>query len=174
MAKYLLAICAAAVMLGAPTLALAQTNPATAPIRNAPPVCPGLVSPGLAALLARFPAGGPALRAEIARLLEMNPHLAREVVAAACGANPDQKEAIGAGMADAANYFGKLGSEAARLAETEIRTAMLIADPLTKYWFQLASASNFNETIRGFGNAGVATNRCVKVSKSRPDDRDCD
>jgi hypothetical protein len=174
MAKHLLAICAAAVMLGAPTLALAQTNPASAPSRNPPPVCPGPVSPWLTALLARFPAGGPALRAEIARLLETNPHLAREVVAAACGANPDQKEAIAAGMADAANFFAKLGSEAARLAENEIRTAMLTADPLTRYWFQVASFSTFNEAIPGFGNAGVATNRCVKISKSRPDDRDCD
>jgi hypothetical protein len=174
MAKHLLAICAAAVMLGAPILALAQANPASAPIRNPPPVCPGPISPWLAALLARFPAGGPALRAEIARLLEANPHLAREVAAAACSASPDQKEAIGAGMADAANYFAKLGSEAARLAETEIRTAMQIADPLTRYWFQVASTSNFNDAIPGFGNAGVATNRCVKISKSRPDDRDCD
>jgi hypothetical protein len=174
MAKYLLAVCAAAVMFGAPTLALAQANPATAPIRNPPPVCPGPISPWLAALLARFPAGGPALRAEIARVLEANPRLAREVAAAACSASPDQKEAIGAGMADAANYFAKLGSEAARLAETEIRTAMQIADPLTRYWFQVASMSNFNDAIPGFGNAGVATNRCVKISKSRPDDRDCD
>ena len=174
MAKYLLAVCAAAVMLGAPTLALAQANPATAPVRNPPPVCPGPISPWLAALLARFPAGGPALRAEIARLLEANPRLAREVAAAACSVSPDQKEAIGAGMADAANYFAKLGSEAARLAETEIRTAMQIADPLTRYWFQVASMSNFNDAIPGFGNAGVATNRCVKISKSRPDDRDCD
>jgi len=77
-------------------------------------------------------------------------------------------------MADAANYFAKLGSEAARLAEAEIRTAMLLADPLTRYWFQVASASNFNEAIPGFGNAGIATNRCIKISKSRPDDRDCD
>src|SRR5580700_6238866 len=59
MAKHLLAICAAAVMLGAPILALAQANPASAPIRNPPPVCPGPISPWLAALLARFPAGGP-------------------------------------------------------------------------------------------------------------------
>ena len=51
MARYLLAIGAAAVMLGAQTLALAQTNPAVAPI-NPPPVCPGPVSPLMAALLA--------------------------------------------------------------------------------------------------------------------------
>ena len=165
MPKYLLAACAAAFILGAPLLAAAQ------PVN---PPCPGPVSPGMAALLARFPVGGPALRAEIARLLEANPSLAREVVAAACRANPNQKEAIGAGLADAANYFAKLGSDWARLAETEIRTAMQIADPLTRYWFQVASASNFPEAIPGFGNAGVATNRCVKISKSRPDDRDCD
>ena len=164
MAKYLSAICTAAVMLSAPALALAQINPATAPVKTSPPVCPNPVSPWLTALLARFPAGGPTLRAEIARLLEANPYLAREVVAAACPANPDQRQAIGAGLADAANYFGKLGSEAARLAETEIRTAMLIADPLT----------HFNDVIPGFGNAAVATNRCIKISKSAPNGPNCD
>ena len=174
MPKFLLAICAAAFMLAIPMVSAAQpVNPAANPVVNPP--CPAPVSPGMAALLARFPAGGPALRAEIARLLEAYPSLAREVAAAACIANPNQKEAIGAGMADAANYFAKLGSDAARLAEAEIRTAMLIADPITRYWFQVASASNFGEGgIPGFGNAGVATNRCVKISKSRPDDRDCD
>jgi len=173
MPKFLLAICAAAFMLAIPMVSAAQpVNPAANPVVNPP--CPAPVSPGMAALLARFPAGGPALRAEIARLLEAYPSLAREVAAAACIANPNQKEAIGAGMADAANYFAKLGSDAARLAETEIRKAMLIADPITRYWFQVASASNFGEGgIPGFGNAGVATNGCVTISRSRPGDPNC-
>jgi hypothetical protein len=133
--------------------------------------CVSAVDPQIAALLARFPGGGPALRAAVAAAVEANPSLADAVVAAARKANPAQKQAIGAGLADAANYFAKIGLDWARAAEGRVRTSMVCADEGTRVGFELASVPTLAQGIPGFNNAGANTNGCVtgvKVSPSKP------
>ena len=131
MRNVLSATCAAMCLLGAPTLGLAQSQAA---------LCLGTASPQIATLLAQFPGGGPALRAAVARAVEANPLLADEFVFLATKAKPAQKEAIGMGLADAANYFAKCGLDSCRVAESRIRTAMICADPGTRVGFTLGSA----------------------------------
>jgi hypothetical protein len=164
MRKYLLAACAVACIFGAPALAPAGSF-------NAQGQFVGTVSPQIRALLAQFPAGGPGLRAAIARAVEADPSLADDAVFAARNANPSQKEAIGAGLADAANYYAKCGSDWCRGAEGRIRTAMLFADGGTRVGFLLAEAPTLVQGIPGFNNAGASTNGCVTgqtVSQSKP------
>jgi hypothetical protein len=166
MRKYLLAACLAC-LIGAPTLAPAGSF-------NDQGQFGGTVSPAVTALLTQIPAG-PALRAAIARLLETDPGLADDVVFAARQANRAQKEAMGAGVADAANYFAKCGSDACRDTEGRIRTAMLFADDGTRVGFVLSSAQTLAAGIPGFSNAGAHSDGCVtdhRRSRHRP--RDCD
>ena len=162
------AACAVACMCGVPAPVAAQSQ--LAPLNQQ---CISIVDPRIAALLARYPAGGPALRAAIAAAVEANPSLADVIVAAARKANPAQKQAIGAGLADAANYFAKIGVDWARGAEGRIRTAMVCADEGTRLGFQIGSTPTVAEGIPGFNNAGANTNGCVtgkKVSPSKPFD----
>lgn len=161
MRTYLLAACTLAGMLGASTIATAQ------PV-NHPELCVAIVNPQITALLAQFPAGGPALRAAIARAVEADPSLAPAVIFAARNANPAQKEAIGAGLADAANYYAKCGLDWCRGLEARIRTAMICADPGTRVGFISGSAPTLTEGIPGFKNAGATTNGCQAISPSRP------
>jgi hypothetical protein len=63
------------------------------------------VSAQLTGLLSQFPAGG-GLRAAVAQLVEADPSLVDEVVFTGCNASPNQKEAIGRGLACAAGYCG--------------------------------------------------------------------
>jgi hypothetical protein len=165
MRKSVLAAYALAVLLGAPTLAWAQAHP------QAEYECLRIVDPRISALLAQFPTGGPGLRAEIARAVEMDPILADVVVSLARNARPEQKQAIGAGLADAANYFAKIGLDWAKRSEARIRTAMVCADIGTRIGFQLAEAPTLAQGIPGFNNAGATTNACVNgrpISPSGP------
>ena len=162
------AACAVACMCGIPAPVAAQ--PRLEPLNQQ---CVSIIDPRIIALLARYPAGGPALRAAIAAAVEANPSLADVIVAAARKANPAQKQAIGAGLADAANYFAKIGVDWARGAEGRIRTAMVCADEGTRVGFQIGSTPTVAEGIPGFNNAGANTNGCVtgkKVSPSKPFD----
>jgi hypothetical protein len=93
------------------------------------------------------------------------------VVAAAHKANPAQRQAMGAGLADAANYFAKVGLDWARGSESRIRTAMLCADAETRVGFQVGDAPTLVQGIPGFNNAGATTSNCVNgrpVSPSGP------
>jgi len=138
------------------------TLPAAAqPVEQQRPVCLNPVDPRIAALLAQFPQGGPALRAAIARAVEADPSLADVAVAMARNANPEQKQAIGAGLADAADYYAKIGLDWARLHEARIRTAMICADAGTRLGFEIGSVSTLAQGIPGFNNAGVTTNGCI-------------
>jgi hypothetical protein len=159
MRRHLLAACASACLLVAPTFAPAQ------PVVGQPAVgqCIGAVSPRVAGLLAQFPAGGPALRAAVARAVEADPSLADEIVFLATKGNPAQKEAIGMGLADAANYFAKCGLDWCRGSEARIRTAMNCADAGTRVGFILGSAPTLAQGIPGFNNAGATTNDCRRV-----------
>jgi hypothetical protein len=173
MRKLFLAACAAACMLGAPGFASAQPINCSDPAAIASGLCQCLatVDPRIAAILAQYPAGGPGLRAAIARAVEMDPGLADAAVAAARRANPEQKQAIGAGLADAANYFGKIGLDWARGAEGRIRIAMRCADADTRVGFQIGEVPTLVQGIPGFNNAGASTNACVNgrpISRSGP------
>jgi hypothetical protein len=125
----------------------------------------------VASLLARYPAGGPALRAAIAAAVEADPDVADTAVLLALKANAAQKLAIGAGLADAANFYAKGGSSESKLAAAQIRTAMAAADAGTRAGFLMADAPTLAPGIPGFNNTGANTNGCVtavKVSPSKP------
>jgi len=128
--------------------------PAVAQLAN-DSLCAGAVSPQMAGLLAQFPGGGPALRAAIAQLVEATPSLAAQAVLLARNGNSAQKEAIGGGLADAANFFAKCGSDFCRGAESGVRTAMNCADAGTRVGFILAEAPTLAQGIPGFNNAGA-------------------
>jgi hypothetical protein len=169
MRKSVLAACAFAVLLGAPTLAWAQTR-APAHVEYGYE-CVRIADPRISALLAQFPMGGPALRAAIAAAVEADPFLADVVVSLARTARPEQKQAMGAGLADAANYFAKISLDWAKRSEARIRTAMLCADIGTRIGFQLGEAPTLAQGIPGFNNAGATTNACVNgrpISPSGP------
>jgi hypothetical protein len=162
MRRFLLVACAAACIVGAPTLALAG-------LFNPQGQFVGKVNPQIRALLALFPAGGPGLRAAIARAVEADPALADDVVFAARTANAAQKQAMGAGLADAVLFFGRIGSDTGRGAEVRIRWAMTFADAGTVVGFLSEDMPNIAQGILGAGNAGAQTGGCVTiVSQSRP------
>jgi hypothetical protein len=165
----LLATYVASCLLGAPTLGWVLS--ATA--QSAGGQFLGTASPQIKALLAQFPGGGPGLRAAVAQLVEANALLADELVYVALKAKPAQKEAIGMGLADAANYFAKCGQRC-RGAESHIRAAMVYADPGTRVGFVLGSAPTLVQGIPGFNNAGASTNGCSHViSPSGPGGASC-
>jgi hypothetical protein len=164
MRKYLLTACALACLVGV-------TAPAPAGSFNAQGQFVGAINPVVIALLAQFPNGGPGLRAAIARLLEATPSLADDVVQAARRAKPAQKEAMGAGLADATLYFAKCGSDMCRGYEGQIRWAVRFADDGTRVGFVLGEAPTLVGGIPGFNNAGALSNGCVTnsvVSQSGP------
>jgi hypothetical protein len=154
MRKYLLAVCALAFALFVSAPAPAQAPPA--------------INPQVAAILAGFPTGGPGLRAAIAAAVEANPSLSCAVIAAAAGATDAQKQAIGAGLADVAAFFAKLGTNDGRLTEAVIQSCLQAADSVTRFWFQLASASTLPQILSGSGPAGMTTNSCRRISPSGP------
>jgi hypothetical protein len=165
MRKVLLAACAIA-CLGVPA-------PASAGSYNAQGQFVGAISPGVLALLRQFPQGGPGLRAAVARLLEVNPALADDVVAAARRGNHAQKEAMGEGLADASLYFAKCGSDFCKGYEAQIRWAERYADDETKVGIIEGEAPTFVGGIPGFNKVGgpvnaigLQTNGCVGVSTS--------
>jgi hypothetical protein len=130
--------------------------------------CAAIISSSVVELLAQYPAGGPILRAEVARLVEEHPHLAEDFVAASRIAREAQRQAIGAGLADAALYFAKCGS--CVLAEGQVRVAMKCADASARAAFVVASMPSLPDGLLGFAMPGAAINNCVgaSVSRSRP------
>src|SRR5438552_19044757 len=93
---WLLAACAVAYMCGSPAQVSAQPVNQRVDCRDSAAIargecrdqCVSIVDPRITALLARFPAGGPALRAAIAAAVEADSSLVGAVVAAARKANP--------------------------------------------------------------------------------------
>ena len=108
------------------------------------------------------------MRAAIAAAVEADPALADLIVLAAKSANPAQKLAIGAGLADGANFFAKSGLAGAQAAAAEIQTAMASADEGTRSGFLLADTPTLASGIPGFNNAGATTNGGGRISPSRP------
>jgi hypothetical protein len=159
MRKLVLTACALACVLGLPAAACAGSFGPQGQFV-------GTVSPSATALIAQFRDGGPGLRAAIARLLEVTPSLADDVVFAARRANRAQRLAIGQGLADATLYFAKCGSDACRRAELQIRWAVDFADLETRVGFAISEAPTMVQGIPGFSNAGVQTNGCVGFASS--------
>jgi hypothetical protein len=166
MQRYLLAAIAVVCACGASAPVLAGSFTGTGQFI-------GTVSAQVTVLLSQFPAGGPGLRAAVARLVETSPSLAADMAFAARDASPGQKDAIGGGLADAASYFAKCGSVCAE-AEQLVRLAIFFADAGTRVGFVLASTPTMMEGIPGVGNAGATTGTtpagCVGavMSQSRP------
>jgi hypothetical protein len=155
MRRYLLILCALC-FVGAPSLAPAGSF-------NAQGQFVGTVSPVITALLAQFPAGGPGLRAGIALAIESDPSLAADAVFAAQSANQSQKEAVGAGLADAASFFSKMGSAAALQAQAQIQEALTYADAGTQAGVnaQTAQGNTSFQGIPGFTNTTTTIGGCV-------------
>jgi len=124
MRKYLLILCGLC-FVGTASLARAGSF-------NAQGQFVGTVNPVITTLLAQFPAGGPGLRAAIALAVEGNPSLAADAVFAAQSGNASQKEAIGSGLAEAANFFAKTGSASALQAQAQILATLTYADAGTQ------------------------------------------
>jgi hypothetical protein len=158
MRRYLLILCTL-FLVGAPSLAPAGSF-------NDQGQFVGTVSPTITALLAQFPAGGPGLRAAVALAIEGNPSLAADAVFAAQSSNASQKEAIGSGLADAANFFAKSGSTSAQQAQAEIQAALTHADAGTQAGanaagIQAARGSTSTQGIPGFTNTTTTIGGCV-------------
>ena len=158
MRKYLLILCALCLVGAAPV--------ARAGSFDAQGQFVGTVSPVITALLAEFPAGGPGLRAGIALAVQADPALAADAVFAAQGSNSSQKEAVGSGLADAANFFGKMGTAAAVQAKDQIQAALTYADAGTQAGanavnIQAAQGSTSTQGIPGFTNTTTTIGGCV-------------
>jgi hypothetical protein len=132
----------------------------------------GTVSPEVSALPSQFPAGGPGLRAAVAVLVESDASLADDVAFTATTATTAQKEAMGAGLADAASFFAKCGFSC-RDRERLVRLAISFADSDTRVGYVMAATPTMSQGIPGFLNAGAtpgggANPNCNVISPSRP------
>jgi hypothetical protein len=161
MRRYLLILCVLC-LVGAPSFARAGSFDAQGQFV-------GTVSPVITALLAQFPAGGPGLRAAIARTVLIDPSLAADAVFAAQSGNAAQKEAIGSGLADAASFLSKTGSASAQAALQEIQAALTYADAGTQAGVnasnaQAAQGSTSTQGIPGFNNTTTTIGGCVSQS----------
>lgn len=113
------------------------------------------INPQVAALFAQQPNGGPELTAALGALLEQDPTLAGDVVAAARTGNLDQKIAAGQALETAQRALAEAGNAAA--AEI-IKKAMQQADLQTLAAYQAAQddvvAREGGEAARGEGGRG--------------------
>jgi hypothetical protein len=163
MRKIILAICAVACVVAAPTLAGAGSYSASGTYVGSP-------SSAVSSLFAQFPGGGQGLADAVAQLLTGNPALADDVAfVATSSGNAVQQTAAGAGMSAAETALKAAGnsSGASRIgvAAQSSGNAILVA---------AASASGGNasgglaaDTFMPLGNpttSGASTN-CVSPNK---------
>lgn len=131
--------------------------------------------PRVLALLAQYPEGGPGLRNAVARALRADPDLAQDVAAASHEANLRQRRAIGAGLADALDYFRRQNSATASEAQKKIERARSCCDPETiaamnsqlQNTLQAIPGFNANTTNSGAGGSTDSGGGTI-VSPSRP------
>ncbi|HEY1796199.1 MAG TPA: hypothetical protein VGG57_08765 [Stellaceae bacterium] len=146
-------------------LAVIFGGPAWSPVPSAAAQGVTAINPQVAALLSQYPAGGPGLRAAVARLVEAQPDLAAAVVAAAAHATPEQQSAIGAGLGDAYAFFLKIGSDSAAYAENLIRQAVTAADPVTlAAYVSVIQPTQAQPIPGGNNNVGNTTTGCISPS----------
>jgi hypothetical protein len=128
------------------------------------------------AIVAQYPDGGPGLVAAITAAVETNPALAADVSFVAFNATPAQQEAMGTGLANAANYFADQHTPAGDLAYNEIMTAAANGPPTL-----IAAVDAAVEPTAGNGRNGNVPfgqlvsdsvhdqqQRCVSPSKPGP------
>ena len=101
----------------------------------------GSVNPQITSLLSQYPSGGAGLRTGVAQAVQANPSLADDIVHAALGANPGQKDAAGAGLGDAVLFLAQCGT--CGQGESQVRTAIAFGDPGTRVGFVQASMPSF-------------------------------
>lgn len=156
MRKFWLAAWVLLIVVGLPQLASAEAGTGSAQV---------------AALLAEFPKGGPGLRAAVARAIEADPSLAADFVAVGGSVPPAAAEAIGTGLADAAQFFAKLGTGWARFALGTIEDAVASGSSYLSAGFTLAGGSAVmggpfsTGGIPGLASAAVGTSRCISPSR---------
>lgn len=122
----------------------------------------------VAAMLAAFPTGGPGLRAAVAKAVEADLNMVQLLLVAAQSETAAQKQAIGAGLADALAFFRKLGTAGQRAAAV-LLAVMRGADVETRLGFLLATDPAFSKIIPYFDTAGgITTNSCTHVSPASP------
>ena len=165
MRKYLLAACAVAVVLGVSLPASAQ--PSAAPSAR-------IIRPEIAALLTQFPAGGPWLRAAIARSVQSNPSLTTDAIFAIGICAACQGQSLRQGLADAAEALAN-GSESDRAAASLIRAALPSGGALMSVdgscvppmlGLSAMDPGSSAPAAPGFSSPGPATPNCI--SPSRP------
>jgi hypothetical protein len=93
----------------------------------------GSVSLQITSLFSQYPSGGAGLRTGVAQAVQANPSLADDIVHAALGAGPGQKEAAGAGLGDAVGFLAQCGT--CGQGESQVRTAISFGDPGTRVGF---------------------------------------
>jgi hypothetical protein len=93
----------------------------------------GLVNPQIASLFSQNPSGGAGLRTGVAQAVQADPDLADDIVHAALGASPSQKEAAGAGLGDAVGFLAQCGT--CGQGESQVRNAIAFGDPGTRVGF---------------------------------------
>ncbi len=103
-------------------------------------------------------------------MVEADPALAADALFVANIGNAYQRQAIRLGLADAANFFAAIGSDAARDAERLVRTALGPDGPDACVGLCLSQGSDVVPGVPGFSKSEVATTRCVSttVSASKP------
>jgi hypothetical protein len=158
MQRYILIACAAAGIFGVSIAASAQTL-------DTSEQAVVLAKPEIAAMLATFPAGGPGLRAAIARAVEDDVALINGVIIAAREANSHQLQAIRLGLVDAANFFATVGSDSALDAERRIRAALGSLNAAIESAAGTSLGPEVMQGVPGFSPAGGATAACISRSR---------
>jgi hypothetical protein len=159
MQRCILMAYAAACIFGVSTAAFAQ------PL-DASQQAVALANPEITAMLATFPAGGPGLRAAIARAVEDDAALINDVIIAANEANSYQWQAIRLGLVDAANFFATVGSNSALDAEWRIQAALRCLNVDIGSAAGTSLGPEVMQGVPGFTIYGGATAGCI--SRSRP------
>jgi len=157
MRRQFLTISMVTCILGASPAALAQSVQERAA---------AIVSPKISAILREFPTGGPELRAAIASAIEDDPSLTNDAIFVANTANTSQSQAIRSGLADAADFFATISSNAALDAERRIRAALELGNLNAGAQTYMLLIPETAQGFPGFGNADRIPAGCV--SPSRP------
>ena len=121
---------------------------------GAPALASGAPASGGASAAALFSgsgASGSGLRAAVARAVEKDPSLAIAMSAAARTLTDARQQAVGAGLADADQYFAKRGTTEAAAAAGLIETAVPAAPPAILIGYALAGGSAAGEAIPDVG-----------------------
>lgn len=166
MRKFLVVAAAVAITVATAFSAVGQSPNAQPPQAfERQRLCLARARPQVLALMAQYPEGGAGLRNAVARAVQVDPEVAQDWAAASREANPSQRRAIGAGLADALDYFRRANSSAARDAQRKIERALRCGAPETIAAANAQLLSAF-QGVPGFNADTTAADGIV--SPSRP------